>query len=157
MSLTSSVPQGLVERIKAAEGFRSLPYRDSLGYWTIGYGKLLSTDKTLLFNEALTLAGGPWSIEKATEAIKDSLAYCEVTLIETFPWFHALESVRHECFIELCYNMGINRLSGFTNLLKAAENGQWVRAAIELMDSLYAKQVGARAKRIAIALGTGVV
>ena len=147
----------LIDRIKAAEGFRALPYRDINRYWTIGYGHLISTDVTLTYDQALTLSNAAWSIGQATAAIEPAIASCRLSLDRAFPWFHNLYSSRQESFIELCYNMGINRLSKFANLLKFAESMQWVMVAVELMDSLYARQVGARAKRIAIELGTGVV
>ena len=39
----------LKKRIKSNEGFASKPYKDQLGYLTIGYGHLiLSNEKTLL-------------------------------------------------------------------------------------------------------------
>ena len=157
MSLISPVPQGLIDRIKVAEGFSALPYRDTNRYWTIGYGHLISTDATLTYDQALTLAGGAWSVNRAEASIEPAIESCRLSLDRAFPWFRNLDSARQESFTELCYNMGINHLSQFANLLKAAESAQWVVVAVELMDSLYARHVGARAKRIAIELGTGVV
>ena len=147
----------LIDRIKAAEGFRALPYRDINRYWTIGYGHLISTDATLTYDQALTLSNAPWSVDLAALSIEHQINDCGLSLDRAFPWFHNLDSARQESFIELCYNMGINHLSQFTHLLAAAESAQWVVVAVELIDSLYARQVGARAKRIAIELGTGVV
>ena len=147
----------LIERIKLAEGFSSLPYRDINRYFSIGYGHLISTDATLPYDQALVLSGGAWNTDQATAAIEPAIESSRLSLDRAFPWFRNLDSSRQESFTELCYNMGINRLSKFTHLLAAAQSAQWVVVAVELMDSLYARQVGARAKRIAIELGTGIV
>jgi len=37
-----TVPQSTIELLKLREGFRSIPYKDTLGKWTAGYGHLMS-------------------------------------------------------------------------------------------------------------------
>jgi lysozyme len=55
----------------------------------------------------------------------------------------------------MTFNMGVGRLSGFKNFLAAMAAGDWKTARNEMLDSTWAKQVGARAQRLAIQIDTG--
>ena len=44
----------LQERIKRHEGLRLKPYKDSLGYWTIGYGHLMTAKEKIAFADGIT-------------------------------------------------------------------------------------------------------
>ena len=48
----------------------------------------------------------------------------------------------------MCFNLGYPRLSGFKNFLGALKNEDWEIAAIEMLDSKWAGQVGPRATRL---------
>ena len=55
----------------------------------------------------------------------------------------------------MCFNLGIGRLLNFRNFLSALQSGDHKAAAAEMLDSLWAKQVGARAQRLALQIETG--
>ena len=44
----------LQERIKRHEGLQLKPYKDSLGYWTIGYGHLMTAKEKIAFADGIT-------------------------------------------------------------------------------------------------------
>ena len=46
------------------------------------------------------------------------------------------------------FNLGINRLLQFEKFLTALENRDYETAAVEMMDSRWAKQVGPRSERL---------
>ena len=48
----------------------------------------------------------------------------------------------------MCFNMGEPRLSGFKKFIAGVNSGNWNTAAIEMMDSRWARQVGDRAIRL---------
>ena len=56
-----------------------------------------------------------------------------------------------ETLVDLCFNMGIGRLLKFSRTLAYLEEGletdNYTKAAVELMNSNYAKQLPSRAKR----------
>jgi len=55
-------------------------------------------------------------------------------------------------------NMAFNmqgKLLGFRKFLAAAQRGDWNGAATEMLDSLWARQVGDRAKRLASMMRSG--
>jgi len=49
-------------------------------------------------------------------------------------------------FIDMMFQLGLGRFSGFKNMIKYAIAGNWKEAARELMDSKYARQVPKRAE-----------
>ena len=48
----------------------------------------------------------------------------------------------------MCFNLGAPRLSKFHKFIAAINNSEWIEAAVEMMDSRWANQVGARAERL---------
>ena len=48
----------------------------------------------------------------------------------------------------MMFNMGRTRLSQFKKFIAGVNAGDWDKAAVEMMDSRWAKQVGARAERL---------
>ena len=47
--------------------------------------------------------------------------------------------------MDLAFNMGVPAISNFQNMLRDLKESNWEGAAINLLDSRYAKQVGRRA------------
>jgi lysozyme len=48
----------------------------------------------------------------------------------------------------MCFNLGAPRLSKFKKFITAINDEQWIEAAVEMMDSRWARQVGPRAERL---------
>jgi lysozyme len=48
----------------------------------------------------------------------------------------------------MCFNLGAPRLSKFKKFIAAINDEQWIEAAVEMMDSRWARQVGPRAERL---------
>jgi lysozyme len=131
----------LKDMLMRHEGLRLLPYTDTAGKLTIGYGRNL-TDNGISTKEADAML----DIDIASHALDVSNA---------FPWLTHLDSVRQDVLVDLCFNMGIAGLKGFPRMLQALEYGAWERAAQELLNSRYARQVGARATELAQMIRTG--
>jgi len=125
----------LVTQLKRHEGLRLFPYQCSAGKWTIGYGRNLD-DVGISEKEAELLLIN--DIEAATKECK-----------RNFDWFDGLSERRKQALVNLCFNIGINRLKGFKKMLKALKEGEWQTAHDEALDSKWAKQVGQRANEIA--------
>jgi lysozyme len=47
--------------------------------------------------------------------------------------------------MDLGFNMGVPAISNFQNMLRDLQSGNWEGAAVNLLDSKYATQVGRRA------------
>jgi lysozyme len=58
--------------------------------------------------------------------------------------------------VNMAFNLGPTRLKGFKKFIAAFDAKDWDGAVIEMLDSKWAKQVGARAIRLAKMVRTGV-
>ena len=139
--MTASDRNLLSQEVAAAEGLRLKAYQDSLGVWTIGYGTNL---QELTIDKGLACR---WLADKLAESEREC---------ERFPWFAGLAPRRQRAIVELVYNMGLPRLTGFVKMLHAIAERDYERAAKELLSSKWATQVGqTRAQRIADLLISG--
>lgn len=131
----------LKEDVKRHEGFRSKPYQDTVGKSTIGYGRNLD-DVGINEIEAGTL-------------LKNDLERSMADVRFIFPTFDKLNDVRQEVLVNMTFNMGRNRLSGFRKMRLALSEEDHAEAAVQMLDSKWAKQVGARARELAARMRTG--
>lgn len=137
----------LREQLKRDEGTgtvkdgRLMPYVDTVGKVTIGWGRNL-TDRGVSFVEAENMLDHDIDV-----AIRDCSA--------KFPWFASLDPVRQGVLVNMCFNMGLTRLLQFRNTLKLIEKGQYEHAAIQMLQSKWADQVGDRALRLAEQMRSG--
>ena len=122
--------------VKAHEGLALHPYHDTTGHLTIGYGRnldeigitqreaeaMLETDLTVAYQDAKSLAGDAWA---------------------------ELSSNRKVVLMDMAFNLGKSRLKRFVKMWEALDNKNYDRAAKEMLDSLWATQVGQRALTLA--------
>jgi len=139
---TSDVtPTTLREQLIRDEGLRLFPYRDSVGKLTIGVGRNLD-DVGI-------------SMDEATMLLDHDIARADAAVATRLPWAAGLDPVRRTVLINMAFNLGINRLLRFRLALAAMEVADWSTAAIEMLDSTWARQVGARADRLAAQIISG--
>ena len=127
-----------LEQITRHEGYRRSAYQDSKGYWTIGIGRLI--DKKL---------NGGLTEEEARYLLQNDLDRCANDLDAKLPWWSGLSENRRYVLLNMCFNLGINKLLGFKNTLKMIQDGNYDGAAKGMLNSLWAKQVGNRAVELA--------
>ncbi len=133
--------QNLIDLLMKHEGVRNKPYEDTVGVLTIGVGRNLD-DVGL-------------SIDEIHYLLNNDIKRCRHELSGAFDWFLDLDPVRQDAMMDMCFNLGITRLRGFTNALSAMECGDYDEAAIEFLDSLWADQVGQRATTLTNMIRTG--
>jgi len=124
----------LKETLIKHEGLRLKPYYCTAKKLSIGIGRNLD-DVGISKDEALYMLDN--DIKKAVIQIKDK-----------FPWFDSLSPVRQEVVVNMVINLGINGFSKFKNTIHFLETSQFKQAAIEMLESLWADQVGERAKEL---------
>lgn len=71
------------------------------------------------------------------------------------PGFDQLSDVRQEVIMNMSFNMGYSRLSGFKKFLAAVNSSDFDEAADQMKDSKWYGQVGDRGKRLAYAMREG--
>lgn len=109
------------------EGYRKLPYRDTLGILTIGHGRNLESNG-ISRGEALVL-------------LSNDLVAIERELSERLDFWGKLDNVRQAALLDMGM-MGVARLLRFNLMLDAMRLGNWEEAAKEALSSLWAREVG---------------
>jgi len=122
------------EMLVRHEGFIPYAYQDSLGYWTIGIGRLIDKRK-----------GGRITRAEANMLLRNDIIRFEDSLAVALPWYKDLTYERQVVLINMCFNLGINGLLGFKNTLKLIQDGKYKEASRAMLQSKWAAQVGDRA------------
>ena len=131
----------LEEQLTRDEGLILKPYRDTVGKLTIGIGRNLD-NKGISESEALVL-------------LRNDIAEYDKQVQVALPWTSDMDSTRYAVLVNMAFNLGIHGLLGFKNALEAMRSEDWPKAAVEMLDSNWANQVGDRALRLAKQITTG--
>lgn len=134
-----TLTERLREQLRRDEGFRLKPYRDTVGKLTIGCGRNLD-DVGISAAEAYVL-------------LDNDIAE-RVAALRRFDWFTGLDEARQGVLVNMAF-MGLPKLLAFYRMIDALEVQDWDRSADEMLNSLWAQQVGARATRLAEQMRTG--
>ncbi len=137
----------IVDILKKEEGFRAAPYYCSLGYPTVGYGFKIGNNSDPLPKFFLPKPVAEVWLQYEVQEVEAALAGFTIGLNE----------VRQAVLTSMCYQMGIKGLFGFKNMWKALTVQDFKLAAKEMLDSKWAKQTPARAKRHAEMMETGIL
>lgn len=129
----------LIEHIKEEEGFRGTPYKDTLGYLTIGYGTKLPLDEA---EAELLLTHRLKKMQKQLHRRITEL-YGEVQLPDKV-W---------EILYHMSYQLGVQGVMNFKKMLGAIVNGNYIEASREMLDSKWALQTPNRAERLSTMMG----
>ena len=128
------ISSSLIESLKHHEGLRLQSYKDSEGIWTIGYGRNL---QAMQITQELAVT---WLYEDAETAEEGARTISE---------YHGLNYARQNVIIEMTYNLGLAGVKKFKKMLAAIQSKDYDRAADEMLDSTWRRQVGVRADRLA--------
>jgi lysozyme len=120
------------------EGEVAYAYQDSRGFWTIAVGRLI--DKR---------AGGRLRPDEIALLLKNDMADAIVDARALFPNFNGLSANRKAALANMAFNLGQTKLAQFKRLRAAVAAKDFQKAAAEMLQSAWAKQVGARADRLA--------
>ena len=129
----------LLRQIELNEGFRKNPYKDTEGITTIGIGRNLD-HVGISHDEAMYLLKN--DVDKS---IKE---------ITKYSWFNELSDVRQRVVIDMVFNLGIHGFLKFDKTIMHIKNKRYRLAASEMLNSKWAWQTGARARRLAMMMET---
>jgi len=122
----------LSKNIKVHEGFRGMPYKDHLGFDTIGYGTKLplsEKESELILKHRLDLF---------TREVDEKLNYLD------------MPPDKWDILYEMAYQMGVSGLLKFKNMIRSLKEEDYKTAAKEMLNSRWAKQTPNRASELAI-------
>ena len=136
--------ESVYEQSKIDEGVVYEVYHDHLGLPTFGVGHLVL--------ESDPEHGKPLGTPVNEDRVKDcfekdldtAISECKVLYTQFEDWPGEVQ----EILVNMMFNMGRTRLSGFKNFKKALEAEDWSKAAVEGRDSKWYRQVTNRAERL---------
>ena len=134
----------LREQLKIDEGVKYEVYDDHLGYKTFGIGHLVTPED----EEYGSPCGTPVAVDRVNSVFDKDV---ETYISESEKVFGNLQQMPEEAqqvIVNMCFNMGAPRLGQFKKFIGGVNSGDWNTAAVEMMDSRWAKQVGVRADRL---------
>ena len=130
----------LKERIKSNEGFSSKPYKDQLGYLTIGYGHLILPNENILLKKQINK-------KELEEIFEKDFKKALSNFNKTFKPF-TLNEKESELLIEMIFQLGIKGCLKFKSLIKNIKKGNKHLVCFDMMDSLWYKQTPNRVKAL---------
>lgn len=133
------ISQKGIDLIKRFEGFRSKPYQDAAGVWTIGYGSTRGVTQTM---KDITEAEGERMLREAVAADERQLAgFLPTTLTQN----------QYDAICSFVYNVGVAAFRNSTLFRLVCtfpddgkriktEFGRWVHAGGKRLDGLVARR-----------------
>jgi lysozyme len=142
--------QEVFETLKIDEGVEYKVYADHLGLHTFGVGHLIVEGDPEWGQPFET----PVSEERVWEAFDADLNIAIAECHQLFPGdeFEGFPEEAQQVIVNMMFNMGRPRLSGFKKFIAACKEGDWKTAAVEGRDSKWYRQVTNRAERLMVRL-----
>ena len=123
----------LEKMIMEDEGFSAIIYKCPTGYLTARYGHNFEN---------------PMSQKMARIILTEDLYGAIKEVNSIFHLFFRYSKDRKLALINMCFNLGLPRFRAFRRMIAAIQLEDWVKAAAEMKDSAWYKQVGNRSKRL---------
>ena len=134
----------LREELKVDEGVKYEIYNDHLGYPTFGIGHLVrDTDP-----EAGAALGTPVSEDRVIEAFNEDVETVLSDCAILYDDFDELPEEAQLIIANMMFNLGRPRLSKFKGMKAGVDARDWKKAADEMVDSAWYRQVPNRAGRL---------
>jgi lysozyme len=109
-----------IELLKGFEAFRSKPYQDEAGHWTIGYGHKIEAGED----------ESPVTEEEALDLLRTDIAWAERAVCSLIPAM--LVQHQFDALVSLVFNIGTSAFQGST-LLQKLNAGDFAGAATEFL------------------------
>jgi lysozyme len=102
-------------RLQTEEGFRAVPYKDTNGNTTLGYGFNVDAGISKIAAAALLLA-----------SLNELQGY-----LLALAWYAALDPVRQSVCLDIAFNQGIMGLLRYPHMVAALARQDWMSASLE--------------------------
>jgi len=137
----------LIDTLKRHEGVKHFAYRDSIGILTIGCGRNISSSP---INKGIGI-----SDDEIDYMLQNDIERTIKELSREYPWFNDMEEgARRDAIINMHFNLGRARFASFKKAIGHMENASHEDAALEFLDSKWAKQVKGRAIEVTDMINT---
>lgn len=135
----------LTSQLRRDEGVKPTAYQDHLGFWTIGVGRLIDPRK----------AGAGLRPDEIDYLLRNDIQDRINALRKALPWFDDLTEPRQGVLVNMAFQLGTAGLLEFKKTLALIQNGDYGKAAMQMLTSKWAQQTPERARRLAEQMKTG--
>jgi lysozyme len=140
------VKSDLARQLRGDEGVRPCVYKDSLGFDTLGVGRLVDARKP----------GAGLRSDEITYLLNNDIDDRIAAITKALPWFQNLDDARQGVLLNMAFQLGTEGLLQFKQTLAAVQGGRYDEAAFDMLQSRWAQQTPARAKRLAEQMRSGL-
>lgn len=134
----------LREQLEIDEGVVYEVYLDHLGYPTFGIGHLVIESDP----EHGCEVGTSVSVDRVAEAFEQDVKTVLSDCAKLYSDFDDLPEEAQQIIANMMFNLGYPRLSKFAGMKAGVDSRDWNKAADEMVDSQWYRQVGKRAERL---------
>ena len=134
----------LRKQLEIDEGCKHEVYLDHLGLPTHGIGHLIIESDP----EYGQPVGTPVSDERVKECFELDLESVQLDCKRLYDDFDELPDEAQEIIANMIFNMGLSRMRGFRGMKAGVDARDWNKAADEMVDSRWYRQVTNRAERL---------
>lgn len=132
----------LEKQLTEDEGKSLKVYLDHKGYPTVGIGHLITKEDNLKMGDTITE-------ERCSALFKQDVDIAIKSCYKLFKDFTLQPEEVKQIVVNMCFNLGPTRLAGFKKFIKAINDKDYGKAALEMMDSKWYKvDVPKRAGRL---------
>lgn len=125
--------QKLEQDLTGEEGRKNTIYKDSRGLWSGGIGRLLDPSK-----------GGGFSDDEVDLMFSNDVTKHTAGLYKALPWIAKLSEPRQRALCNMAFQMGVEGVLHFPDMLRCLEAGEWQAAVSAARDSAWATETPER-------------
>ena len=129
-------------QVRDDEGWDPFPYPDHLGFQTIGYGFLIDKKKGGGLPRVVAEFWLDYLIDERINHFR-----------RRWPPFDKQAPVVQNALLNMSYQLGVNGVLNFKQMIRALERGDRAEAKRQALDSVWATQTPERAQRVAAVIG----
>ncbi len=122
----------LKERIKINEGYSARPYKDQLGFYTIGYGHLIKPQEKKYFKKSFK--------KKYFDELFEVDFSIALKIYNNQFYKKRFNKRQQELVIEMLFQLGEKNVLRFKKMLSYLDKNQKYMTCLEMMDSLWYRQ-----------------
>ena len=141
--------ESLLDRLRRHEGCSLVPYLDTTGNMTVGWGHKMESVSPSILENGITQDEADHLLEVDIEIAKNGVSRLPAMVLNN------CNEVRRGVLIEQIFQLGLSGTLKFKKQLKAIENGDFNKASREMLDSRWAKQTPSRVTELAEIMKNG--
>ncbi len=143
------------DRLKKVEGVSKKKYQCPSGHWTIGVGHNIDVNGLHEDIQVYLRDHGEITDEMVESLLTNDIAVAQAACLRLYPDFNNFSLRVRDALLDFVFNVGEGTAKKFVKANQAINSKDWRKAAEELQNSVWFKQVGIRALDIINAIRKG--